>query len=281
MTRIFLRTLIFLFPLYIPIILIGAFFGLVGALVGLIVSVIICVMVIKNAEKIIFRLYKAHQALPDEFSTPIEKTRILSKRSGVGMPVLYITDLPLPGSFIIGDNMQKTALIIPGRLLKLLSEDELEATLAYNIVQINTNIKPRTLAIMIAGIFTMAVSAVRWGAVFTGFGDYDEPAPKLFGLFFMGLVAPPAAAMLSSVAEKDLDEKAAELCGNLTALILAMDNLETNNIIGYPSLGFVSLVDPLNETFFDDLFKAHPSRETRVKNLMEGMKNHDRTAPRP
>jgi len=214
-----------------PIILIGALFGLVGALVGLIVSVIICILVTKNAEKIILRLYKTHQTLPGENPNLREIIWLLSKRSGVVMPSLYITDLPLPGSFIIGKNMQKTALIMPVRLLKLLSEDELEATLAYNIVQINNNINLRTLAIMIASIFTMAVSAVRWGAVFTGFGDYNEPAPKLFGLFFSGLVAPPAAAMLHSVADTDLDVKAADLCRNPAALILAMDKLEKNNLV--------------------------------------------------
>lgn len=259
-------------PLYIPIILIGALFGLVGALVGLVISIIICILIIKNTEKIILRLYKARPALPGDFSNLREKTWLLSKRSGVIMPSLYITDLPLPGSFIIGKKMEKTALIMPGRLLKLLNEDELEATLAYNIVQINNNINLRTLAIMIAGIFTMAVSAVRWGAVFTGFGDYNEPAPKLFGLFFSGLVVPPAAAMLHSVAETDLDVKAAGLCGNPAALILAMDKLEKNNVMGYPSLGVVSLVDPLDETFFEGLFKAHPSRENRVQDMIEGMK---------
>jgi len=272
MTRIFLRTLLFLSPFYIPIILIGAFIGLVGALVGLIISLIICILVIKKTEKIILRLYKVRLALPGEFSNVREKTWLLSKRSGVGIPSLYITDLPLPGSFIIGKNTQKTSLIMPGRLLKLLSEDELEATLAYNIVQINNNINLMTHVIMITSIYTMVVSAVRWGAVFTGFGDYNEPAPKLFGLFFMGLVAPPAAAMLNSVANKDLDVKAAGLCGNPAALILAIDKLEKNNVIGYPTLGFLSLVDPVKDTFFEYLFNAHPPRETRVKNIVEGLK---------
>jgi heat shock protein HtpX len=255
-----------------PIILIGALFGSVGALAGLIISVIICILVIKNAEKIILHLYKARPVLPGEFSNLREKTLLLSKSAGVQIPSLYITDLQLPGSFIIGKKMENTALIMPGRLLKLLNEEELEATLAYTIVQINNNIKLRTLATMIAGIFTMSVSAVRWGAVFTGFGDYNEPAPKLFGLFFSGLIAPPAAAMLYSVAETDLDIKAAGLCGNPSALILAIEKLEENNIIGYPSIGSFSLIDPLKETFFEDLFNAHPPRETRVKNLLEGMK---------
>jgi heat shock protein HtpX len=272
MNLIFLRKLLFLSPFYMPIILIGALFGLVGALVGLIVSVIICILVIKNTEKIILRLYKARPVFPGEFSKITEKTLLLSKRYGIGMPSLFVTDLPLPGSFIIGKNTQKTSLIIPGRLLKLLSEDELEATLAYGIVQINNNINFRTFAIMITGIFTMAVSGVRWGAVFTGFGDYNEPAPKLFGLFFMGLVAPPAAAILSSVTEKGLDEKAVELCGNPTALIMAMEKLETNNLAGYPSLGLLCLIDPVKETFFEELFNAHPPRETRVKNLIGGIK---------
>jgi len=255
-----------------PIILIGALFGLVGALVGLIVSVIICILVIRNTEKIILRLYKVRPVLPGEFPNIREKIRLLSKRYGVGIPSLYITDLPLPGSFIIGKNTQKTALIMPGRLLKLLSEDELESTLAYCIVQINNNINLRTLAIMISAIFTMAVSAVRWGAVFTGFGDYNEPAPKLFGLFFSGLVAPPTAAMLHSVTDQDIDIKAADLCGNPATLIMAIDKLEKNNVMGYPSLGFFSMVDPLKENFFEDLFNAHPPREIRVKNMIEGMK---------
>jgi Zn-dependent protease with chaperone function len=260
-------------PFYIPIILIGALFGLYGILVGLILSVSMCILIIKKTENIILRLYKARIALPGEFLNLREKTWVLSKRFGVGVPSLYFTDMPLPGSFVIGKNPQNSTLIMPGRLLKLLSEDELEATLAYNIVQINTNINLRTHVIMITGIYTTIVSAVRWGAVFTGFGDYNEPAPKLFGLFFSGLVAPPAAAMLHSVAETDLDIKAANLCGSPAALILAMDKLDKNNIIGYPSLGLFSLIDPGKENFFEYLFNAHPPREIRIKNLIEGMKN--------
>ncbi len=263
----FFKTLLFLIPVFLPITLIGLLFGLVGAIIGLAVSFIICLLVIVNVDRIIVRLYKARAVLPAEVSSIKEKVLILSKHAGVAMPSIYITELRLPGSLIIGKSPDKTTLVIPTRLLDLLDDEEFEAMLAYNIVHINNSIGMRTLAALITGLLTMAASAVRWGAVFTGFGDYNDPAPKLFGLFVMGLVAPPAATMINLVTGQDYDDKAAALCRNTNAFISAVKRLENNNVTGYPSLGFICLIDPQREYFFEQLFQAHQSRESRIKNL--------------
>ncbi|HEY9204662.1 MAG TPA: hypothetical protein VIO58_01980 [Candidatus Methanoperedens sp.] len=265
--RPFLKILLFLLPVYLPILFIGGIFGLAGVVAGIIVSLMVCLLIVFNVERLVLRIYKAKPALPADLSDIREKVRILSVRKDVKVPSIYISELPLPGSFVIGNNPGKTALIMPKRLLSILKNEELEAVLAYNIVQIDNGIRLRTLAALIAGILTKAASAIRWGAVFTGFGDYDDPAPKLFGFFIMGLTAPPAATMIDSVSKQDYDAEVVSLYMNPAALILAIERLEDNNVTAYPSLGFLCLVDPLKENFFESLFNAHAPKDIRIKNL--------------
>jgi Zn-dependent protease with chaperone function len=268
------KKIMVLLIIVLPIISMGYIFGMIGALAGLLTSITLSIrLIIKNVDRIILYIYRARQALPSELNELQEKIYILSKRKSVRRPSLYVTELALPGSFVIGKNMDNTMLIFPGRLSGILKNEELNALLAHNIVQINNSIRRRTFAVMISSVLTMSASAIRWGAVFTGFGDYNEPAPKLFGVFVMGLVAPPAAAIVNSVEEKDLDVKAATLCGNPAAFILAIDQLEKNNVTTYSALGFLCLVDPEKETFFEYFFNSHQSREKRVKKLIQGLRH--------
>lgn len=222
---------------------------------------------ITNIDRWLLRIYKAKPVENGELSEIHERLSMLSFRKGVPVPSMYITELPLPGSFIIGKDKHHTSVIIPKRLVSLMTVDQLEAVLAYNLVQINELTGKRTMVALITGIFTMASSAVRWGAVFTGFGDYDDPAPKLFGLFVMGLVAPPAATMIHNVSKKDLDPEASALCRSPDMLILAIECLEDNNVKSYHSLGYLSLVDPIQENCFEQLFKTHQSKEMRIMSL--------------
>jgi heat shock protein HtpX len=252
----------------LPIISLGLIFGLIGALIGLLASIILSIwFIITNVDRIIMYIYRAHHALPSESNEIRDKTRLLSERKGVREPSLYITELELPGSFIIGKNMDSTALIFPKRLIGILKNEELDALLAFNIVQINNSIRKRTIVALITGILTMSASAIRWGAVFMGFGDYDDPAPKLFSLFLMGLVAPPAATLIYSVSKEDIDSQAVNLCKDKNALISAIQHLEENNITGYPSLGYLCLVEPQKENFFESLFNMHESKESRMNKL--------------
>ncbi|MCX9084525.1 MAG: hypothetical protein OIN87_07010 [Candidatus Methanoperedens sp.] len=268
------KIIMILLIIFLPIISLGYIFGLTGVFAGISISIILSIrLIIKNVDRIILLIYRTRRTIPSEFNSLREKIYIISKRQGVHAPSLYITDLALPGSFVIGKNINNTMLIFPERLSGILNEEELDALLAHNIVQINNSIRRRTFALMISSVLTMSASAIRWGAVFTGFGDYNEPAPKLFGLFVMGLVAPPAAAIVNSVDEKELDVKAARLCGNPAAFIMAIEQLEKNNVTAYSALGFLCLVDPEKETFFEYFFNSHQSRERRVRKLTEVMRH--------
>jgi len=72
---------------------------------------------------------------------------------------------------------------------------------------------------MIASILTHVGICIA-GAVFYGFWGLQRTSPKLFSLFVMECGS-PAAAILNEVQEKDLDVKAAMLCGNPRAFILS------------------------------------------------------------
>jgi len=238
-----------------------------GAIIRFLISIILRIGDIANSDKMILRIYKAYPVVQGEFSMIQEKLNALSNRAGIKPPSLYITELHLPGSFIFGKKPNETIMVFPKRLLDIMKPDHIEAMLAYSLVQINDNIRIRTLVALVTSFMTLSSSAIRWVTVFTGFGDYNDPAPKLFGLFIMGLVAPPAATMVQSVTKPDYDGKAAAMCGSPDSLISAIEILENNNVTGYPSLGFVCLIDPKAETFFEQLFQTHPSRDVRMKNL--------------
>ncbi|VVB85550.1 Protease HtpX [uncultured archaeon] len=269
MDRTFLKTGLFLMPVILPITLIGGIFGLIGMIIGLIVSFIICILIIRNLDRLIIRIYKARPVRPGELTELRQKAMLFSQRAGVPAPSIYITEMVLPGSFVVGRKIDKTVLVMPRRLLSMLKNEEFCALLASNIVQINDSIGLRTLAALISGIFLMIASAIRWGAVFTGFGDYNDPAPRLFWQFVMGLVSPPSAAMIHSVAMDEIDTRAAKLCKNPSAIISAVERLETNNVTGYANLGFLCLVDPKTDSFFEVLFRSHKSKENRFKNLKQ------------
>ncbi len=264
----FKNVLFFIFLIIIPIIS-GALLGLIGALIGILVSLVLCILLIlyNGADKFMLLLYRARPAMAGELPLYQEKLLKLSRRSSVPVPSIFITESKLPGSFIIGKDKQKTTILIPIRLSNLLESKEIDAVLAHNIVQIDDNIRKRTIVALIAGVLTMSASAIRWGAVFTGFGDYNEPAPKLFGLFVMGLAAPPAAALIYSMSKEDHDAQAAVLCKDKDAVISAIETLESNNVTGYSSLGYLCIVDPEKETFFEYLFNTHKSKDIRKKIL--------------
>lgn len=268
-----LKNILFFIVLIIIPIISGVLFGLIGALIGILISLLSCILLIlySGADKFMLLLYRAHPALAGELPLYQEKILKLSTRSGVPVPSVFITESELPGSFIIGKDKQKTTIVIPIRLSNLLKSEEIDAVLAHNIVQIDDNIRKRTIVALIAGAMTMAASAIRWGVVFTGFGDYNEPAPKLFGLFVMGLAAPPAAALIYSMPKEDHDAQAAVLCNDKDAVISAIETLESNNVIGYSSLGHLCIVDPKKETFFEYLFNSHQPREIRNQ-ILTGQK---------
>jgi heat shock protein HtpX len=271
MDRKILKALLLVALLFLPIVLLRLLFGLIGTIIGIIVSFILCILIIRraisNIDKIMLHTYKACPPLEGELFEIKEKVRILSKRANVATPSVCVTELLLPSSIIIGKSPDKTTLVIPARLLKLLDDEEIEALLAYNIVQINNSIQLRTLIALITGLFVKASSIVRWGAVFIGFGDYDDPAPRLFGLFIMGLLAPPAATIIHSVTKLDYDNEAVSLCNNTKAFISAIEHLENNNVTGYPSLGFMCLIDSKKENLFETLFNTHPPKEIRIEKL--------------
>jgi len=248
------------------------FFARIGAVIKYVVSILLNISIIFNINWLVLYMYKAHPILHEDLPEIQEKLLVLCNRTGVPIPSLYVTELPLPGSFIAGKNPNETVLIFPKRLQILMKSEQIEAMLAHNIVQIDDATRLRTFVSLAASILTMTASAVRWGAVFTGFGDYNDPAPKLFGRFVMGLVAPPAATMVHLVSNSDFDAKAARLCGSRDALLSAIECLENNNVTGYPSLGFICLIDPQKESFFENLFTSHPSREKRIKNLTGNQK---------
>ena len=124
------------------------------------------------------------------------------------------TGIPAPGIFIVGFRYAKcicsrqeqgTCLCCsyywidrPG-LIDLLEDEEMEAVLAYELTHINiknSSIGIVTFSWILAGVLIALVYFAFWGAIFTGFGQKDDPAPQPLKFFVTALVAPIAATII-------------------------------------------------------------------------------------
>lgn len=262
--KTFLKKILFLVLEIAPIVILGLLFGFIGMIIGLVVSLLVLGKYVIHYEgELILYLYKAHPAL--ELPQVLRIAGLLSNRKGVSMPSLFITNMPLPGSFIIGKSPKNTKVVIPAHVINFLKEEELEAMIAYNIAQIDADIHKRTRAALIASLLTMAASYAKSGAVLVGFGDFDDPMPKFIGKFVKGLVAPPAATLIQLIAKKDYDLEASGLYKNPDIMISTIERLGDNNVMANPSIGFLCIIDPRKEDFFDELYVTHPPK--RIQNL--------------
>jgi heat shock protein HtpX len=116
-------------------------------------------------------------------------------------------------------------------MLKMFDGLELEALLAHEIGHIkNKDVILNTVTAFLAGTIMFFPNFAMWCSMLAGFGQQDEPAPKLFRFMATGLVAPPAAILvhLTNPAKRELaaDEVAVKLTKNPQVLARTLEFLE-------------------------------------------------------
>ncbi len=237
-----------------------------GAVVFL--TVIVCFVF---SRQILFMWYRVRKA---PFNDPL-RMQMLKLAIDAGMPAaeLCFVDSPVVNSFSIGSRKNGSIVLTTGAIEQL-SKEELSCMMVYEIAHLRRGRRLGEIAAVLAGTLTMLPVAALWGAVFTGFGQEYEPAPKLIKFFVTSLLAPPAAFLIQITSRESVkyesDKYAALLYGSDSAIGM-LSKLRNQESWGVnPSHASLFIANPLTEDeIYNTLFRTRPSIADRIKRLEE------------
>ena len=237
------------------------------------------------SDKILLRWYHAKK-VQDETLPFYEIAHRLAVTAEVPAPKLYIVDSEMPNAFVIGRNAGHASIVVTNALLDLLDTEELEAVLAHELAHLkNGDTLVGTIVAVVSGALTALATFAFWGAIFTGFGQEDDPAPNLIKIFVTALVAPVSAViiqlMVAQSREYVADEESVRLIRKPHKLISVLEKLEQKLKSGSfdvnPSHVHLFFMNPLRDdeiTVMDFrlptyhmLFHTQPSAHDRINSL--------------
>ena len=259
-----------------------------GAAAGLIISGIAAGCLFYLPAFGIVKLYSSREVTkedsPDFMATVEEFAGIVN----IPVPRFYLSDKDIPLIFTVGRDCNSASIIFTDKLVDILSSEELTCVIIHEMSHIKLNqIHRQTLVAFVAGILTMFATAALWGALLTGFGQEDDPAPRIIKFLAMALVAPPAASLvLLTVPESReyiADATAVEINHNPEVYVNMLKKLERCfNENRYqeinPAHALLNIVNPLpmsdnTEDDYYSLFNTHPNVINRIKTIqMAGWK---------
>lgn len=224
------------------------------------------------SRKILLRWYRVRKA---PFNDPLHM-QMLKLAIDAGMPAaeLCFVDSPVVNSFSVG-NRKNSSIVLTTGAIEQLNKEELSCMMVYEIAQSRRGGRRLgEIAAVLAGTLTMLPIAALWGAVFTGFGQEYEPAPKLIKFCVTSLLAPPAAFLIQITSRESVkyesDKYAALLCGSDSAIgmLSKLRNQERWDV--NPSHASLFIANPLTEDeIYNTLFRTRPSIDDRIKRLEE------------
>ncbi len=166
--------------------------------------------------------------------------------------------------------------------MNILSSEELTCAIIHEMSHIKLNqIHWQTLVAFTTGILTMFSTIFFWGSLLTGFGQEDDPAPRIIKFLAMAIVAPPAASLILLTIpvsrEYIVDKTAVEICKGPKIYVRMLTKIgrhfsETRHGGINPAHGLLNIVNPLPqsndiEDDFYTLFKTHPGLDERIETI--------------
>ena len=262
-----------------------ALFGLIGSYLGgasgmimaLLFGGVMNVFAYWFSDKMVLRMYNAHEV--DEASAPqfYAMVRDLSQRAGLPMPRVYLIDEAQPNAFATGRNPEHAAVAATTGILHLLSARELRGVMAHELAHVqHRDILISTISATMAG----AISSLANFAMFFGGRDEDgRPANPLASLL-VALLAPLAATLIqmaiSRAREFEADRGGAAISGDPDALADALTKIDAYargipmpTAEAHPATAQMMIMNPLSGGGIAGLFSTHPSTEERVDRLRE------------
>jgi heat shock protein HtpX len=237
------------------------------------------------SDKIVLRMYGAHEISEQEDPRFHAVVRRLAQRANLPMPKVYLIDSDTPNAFATGRNPEHAAVAATSGILRILSEDELAGVMAHELAHVkNRDILISTIAATFAGAITYLGHMAQWAAIFGGGRSNDDEGGGIFGTILMAVLAPIAAMLvqmaISRSREFGADAGGATICGNPLSLANALQKLEMGNRQipmqqASAATAHMFIVNPLTGGGLMSLFSTHPPMQERVARLQEMSRNHN------
>jgi len=239
------------------------------------------------ADRLLLHWYHARKTSNAQLHEMVHR---LASKTGIPAPGVFIVDSAMPNAFVAGRSKRHASVVLTTGLIDLLDDDEMEAVLAYELTHIkNSSIGIVTFSGVLAGMLVALVNFAFWGAILTGFGQEDDPAPQLLKFFVTALVAPIAATIIQLTThhrhrEYQTDEQSVLLHGKPDKLACALrkieEHLKSHHFEVNPAHAHLFIVNPLHDSdltvldfrlpCYHFLFRTQPATEERVKHLLKG-----------
>lgn len=223
------------------------------------------------SDKIVLRMYGAHEVGPREAPELYEIVDRLRQQAGLPMPKVYVIPSDQPNAFATGRNPSHAAVAVTNGIARLLSREELEGVIAHELAHVKNR---DILTSSVAATLAAAVTLLARFAFFFG-GDRDR-GNALSGILMVILA--PIAAMLIQMAisrarEYAADRDGAAISGKPGALADALARLqrgaEAVPMAANPSTAHLFIVNPFAGSMggLRNLFSTHPPMEERIARL--------------
>jgi heat shock protein HtpX len=226
------------------------------------------------SDKLVLKMYKAHEVTEAEAPELYSMVRRLSQKAEIPMPRVYIMDQAQPNAFATGRNPDHSAVAVTSGIMNILSREELEGVIGHELAHIkNRDILIGTVAATIAGAISYLAHMAQWALIFGG-GDDEEGGNPLVAIVMM--IVAPIAAMLIQMAisrsrEYAADSSGARIAGNPRYLSGALKKLDMASqrvpINAEPATAHMFIVNPLSGKKAAKLFSTHPPMEERIARL--------------
>ena len=234
-----------------------------------------------NSDKMVLRMYGAHEVTPDEAPGFHRIVANLAARADLPMPKVYLIDDPQPNAFATGRNPENAAVAATRGLLEILSEDEVAAVMAHELAHVKNH---DTLIMTVTATLAGAIGMLANFAMLFG-GNRERGGIGIVGTIAMMILAPLAASLvqiaISRSSEYDADRIGGEICGNPLALASALEKIArgvhqipSDTAERNPATAHMFIMNPLSGARMDNLFSTHPNPANRIEALRaqaEGM----------
>jgi heat shock protein HtpX len=224
------------------------------------------------SDKIALATYHAQPVTREALPRAYEVVERLTGKAGLPMPKIYVIPTDSPNAFATGRNSSHASVAVTQGILNLLNDEELEGVLAHELGHVNNrDILISSIAATLAG----AITWLRYGAMFGGFGGRNDRRGGGLGALLMLILAPIAAALIqlavSRSREYQADATGAHLTGNPYALASALAKLDASSrrrpMMATPSTAHLFIIQPLLGMSFGNLFSTHPPIAKRIERL--------------
>ena len=224
------------------------------------------------------QVLKHYNAMPVDQHTASGLYEIVSRltqRANLPMPALYIIPDQQPNAFATGRDYAHAAVAVTEGLLKLMTDEEVEAVIAHELSHIkHYDMLIGTVTATIAGAIAMLANFGMF------FGGGDRERPNMFVMMALMFIMPMAASVIQMTVSRNreymADEGAAKMTGHpewLQSALAKLDSYAHGTVMhdADPQTAHMFIINPFTgkDMSMKQLFSTHPTTESRIERLEE------------